>query len=328
MMALPVTAQEPPSAVALPDGFPTLEELEAMEADEVNELLGLRPKFDIPPAARRELRRIGVIAPDEGGFATRSLAGQPAALVRAALRASEGPVISRWGHILMRRALASRMDAPRGMSPVEFATRRARALSAMGENAVARALVQDVDGNNYNRALTNIAFRTYLATGDVLGMCPVARLKPDLREDGEWEMLQAICLAYLGETRSAERRLTRALADGVAPEIDVRLAQRFAGAAGNGRRAVNIEWDGVDELSPWTFSLARSLGVELPDGLGSAPRYQLADVGLPALPLDERVAVADRAAQRGVLSSAAMVDLYSQLYASDAFSAEEKRPVD
>lgn len=322
---LPGIAPDAPT-VTLPEGFPSLAELERMESDEVNQILGLKPKFDIPPAARRAMQRVGVIGSAEGAFHSASLSGQPAALVRAALRGSDGPVISRWGHILMRRALASRLDAPEGMSPAEFAALRAHALNGMGEATVARALVQDVDGNNYNRALTDAALDAYLATGDVLGMCPIARLRPELREDGEWELLQAICLAYVGEARSAERRLQRALGTGVAPEIDVRLAQRYAGAAGEGRRAVNIEWDGVDELTDWRFALARALGADVPEGLrNDAPRrFDTVDVMTPATPLLERVSGSDWAGARGVLSSSAMVDLYAQLYASDAYSAGDK----
>lgn len=320
-----LSVQGLPGGFVLPEDFPTLEELEAMEADEVNQLLGLRPKFDIPPAARRAMEKTGIIAMPEGGFHSRSLAGQPARLIRAALAGSEGPVVSRWGHILVRRALASRLDAPEGMDPAEFVALRAKALNAMGESNAARALVQDVDGSNYTPELIDAAFDAYLATGDVLGMCPAARLHGEFREDGEWELLQAICAAYLGEARSAERRLDRALGTGVAPEIDVRLAQRYAGAAGEGRRAVNIEWDDVDEMTPWRFALARSLGVEIPEGLQSA-RFALSEAIIPASPLRDRVDAANRAGARGVFSSAAMVDLYSQLWNSDQYDAAAKQP--
>ena len=311
----------------LPADFPTLAELEAMEDDEINELLGLRPKFDVPPAARRSLERVGVIASSEGGFPYGSLARQPAALVRAALEGTRGPMVSRWGHILVRRALASRLDAPAGMSPVEFAGLRASLLNRMGEARVAASLVQDVDGNYYDRALLDASFDAYLATGDILGMCPLARLHPDMREDGEWTLTQAICDAYLGETRSAERQLDRALGTGAAPEIDVRLAQRFAGAAGEGGRAVNIEWEGVDELSPWRLSLARALGVELPEALrGSAPaRFDYADVMIPAVPLAERVRAADSASTKGILSAQAAVDLYSQLFGNEEIEGDVRQ---
>ncbi|MGB3797535.1 MAG: hypothetical protein WA957_14680 [Alteraurantiacibacter sp.] len=314
------------SRVTMPANFPSLAELNAMEDDEVNEVLGLRPKFDIPPAARRAVEKVGIISGAEGGFPSASLANQPGALVLAALKASNGPIASRWGHILLRRALSSRLDAPRGLKPVAFAALRAQALNSMGEGAVARTFVQDVDGSEYDPALIDAALKAYLSTGDVLGMCPVARLQSDLRDDGEWEMLQALCSAYLGETRSADRRLQRTLGRGVADEIDVRLAQRFAYAAGESSRAVNIEWDGVDELTPWRYSLARSVGEDIREQLSADldAGYEISDVLIPATPLLRRVEVADTAGARGVLSSAAMVDLYSQLWASNSYDAADK----
>ncbi|MWV27809.1 hypothetical protein GRF63_07805 [Erythrobacter sp. GH3-10] len=301
-------------------------EINAMEDDEVNELLGLRPKFDIPAAARRAVEKVGILSQAEGGFPAGSLRNQPGALVAATLQASNGPVASRWGHILLRRVLASRLDAPRGLDPVAFAALRAQALNAIGEDAVARSLVQDIDGSQYNRALADAAFAAYLGTGDILGMCPVARLQGDLREDGEWELLKSICSAYLGEARSADRRLQRAFGTGVAEEIDVRLAQRYAGAAGEASRAVNIEWDGVDALSPWRYSLARAVGEDIPESLTADldADYAISDVLIPATPLLRRVEVADTAGERGVLSSSAMVDLYSQLWASDLYDAADK----
>src|SRR5690606_21693317 len=60
----------PAPRVELPSDFLTLAELEEMDQGEIDELLGLKPKFDIPPAARRAVREVGVIAPDEGGFPT------------------------------------------------------------------------------------------------------------------------------------------------------------------------------------------------------------------------------------------------------------------
>lgn len=301
--------------IPLPANFPSLAQLEAMDPDEIDELLGLKPKFDIPPAARRAMSEVGVIGQEEGGFDSASLAAQPPALVQAAIQATRGPLVSRWGHILLRRALASRLDAPQGMDPASFVALRASLLNRIGEGQTARALVQDVDSANYNAALASAAFDAYLATGDLLGICPVARLKSTLIEDAEWDMARAICAAYAGEAREAERDLQRILYYGQAPRIDALLAQRFAGAAGEGRRAVNIEWNNVDELTPWRFGLARQLGVELPQNLrsGAGPTYDISDVLIPAVPLPERVAAMDVAGERGILSSAAMVDLYSQL---------------
>ena len=118
----------PPLPAGLAGRLPSLRELEQMDDDELNALFGLTPEYDVPPGARRALREVGVIGPGEGGLPTGSLAGQPAALVRAALAATRGPLVSRWGHILLRRALASRLDAPRDMDPVAFAALRAAVL--------------------------------------------------------------------------------------------------------------------------------------------------------------------------------------------------------
>lgn len=296
--------------------LPPIEVLEKMDPDKLDELFGLKPKYDIPPGAQRSLEKVGVIGLVDGGFPSRALAGQPASLVQAALAGTKGPLVSRWGHILLRRALASRLDAPQGMDPVQFAALRAALLDRMGEGAAARALVQDIDSANYNPALAAAAFDAYLQTGDIVGMCPVAQLKGDLLDTPEWQMTRSICAAFGGESRRAEQELDRARSRGVAPRIDVLLAQRYAGAAGEGRQAVTIEWDEVDEMTPWRLALSRALGIEIPDRLRDDARSTLFrnDVFFPAAPLTQRAVAADRAARDGILSSTAIVDLYSQLW--------------
>ena len=317
-------------AVKLPTNLPSLAELEKMSPDEIDKLFGLKPKFDVPPGAHHALTQVGVIDRDEGGFAADSLASQPAALIRAVLDGTRKPLVSRWGHILLRRALASRLDPPSDMDPVEFIALRAALLDRIGEAQVARALVQDVESASYNPALANAAFDAYLATGDLLGICPVAQLNPDLIDTPNWQMARSICRAFAGGSEDAGRELDRDLYYGVAPRIDVLLAQRFAGAAGETRRDITIEWQGINQLNPWRFSLARTLGVDVPDALrkGAGPEYDFADIAIPAVPLAARVAAADRAGARGVLSSAAMVDLYSQLWADPSIDDSVKSRAD
>ncbi len=315
------------SDLGLPADFPSLAEIERMDVDEIDALFGLRPKFDIPPGAQRAVEQVGIIGPGEGGFATGSLAGQPAALVDAALRGIRGPLVSRWGHILLRRALASRMDAPQGMNPVSFVAQRAALLNRIGEGSVARSLVQDVDSANYDADLAGEALNAYLATGDILGICPVSQLKIDLRDDQDWQLARWVCAAYAGEPERAVRELARLRSRGTVPAIDALLAQRYAGAIGERRSAVNIEWDDVDELTPWRAGMARALGVELPARLrdGAGARYDIADVLTPAVPLQERIVSADRAAELGVISAAAMVDLYGQIFAHRELEPGEGR---
>lgn len=309
--------------------LPTVEELENLSTDQLDELLGLKPKYDIPPAARRSLARVGVLSPEEGGLPTQSLAKQPQSLVRAVLAGTKGPMVSRWGHILMRRALASRLAAPEGMNPVEFSALRAGVLNSMGEFIVARALVQDVDTANWDSTMTGEALTAYLAASDIVGACPAVRLQGAGREDAQWEMLQAICNAYAGEGALASSQLNAAQAERIAPEIDVLLAQRYAGAAGRGRGGTTVTWDGVEELNPWRFSLANAVGDTIPEELiagavdGPEGRYyRLAAAVTPALGLGQRARFAETAAGAGVLSASAMVDLYSQIYAEEAIGGD------
>jgi hypothetical protein len=209
---------------------------------------------------------------------------------------------------------------------VEFAALRAGLLNRMGEATVARALVQDVDSANYNPALAAAALDAYVASADVVGICPVARLKGDLLETPDWTIVRGICAAFDGEARLAERELERARYYGEVPRIDALLAQRFAGAAGDGRRAVNVEWNDVDELTPMRHSLARALSADIPAGLLAdlGPRLRRSEALMPAVPLGDRATAADLAARDGILSSRAMVDLYGQIWA-DGEVADEAR---
>lgn len=313
----PIPSAATPSVVGpIADSLPSLDELEALDPDDLDELLGLKPKFDIPAAARRSTERIGILDESEGGLPARSLGKQPASIVRAALAGIRGPLVSRWGHILMRRALASRLMAPNGMDPVEFAALRVGALNQIGEYAVARSLAQDVDTGNWDDALTDGALQSYIATTDIVGACPVVQIKGGERDDPQWQLLQSICYAFAGQGARSQANLNKAFRNKIAPAIDVLLAQRYAGSAGRGRRAVNLEWDGVNELTPWRYALATALGAEIPDSLleQTSPYLRLASASNPSIPVSDRIEGANLAARRGIFSSSALVDIYSASY--------------
>lgn len=105
------------------------------------------------------------------------------------------------------------------------------------------------------------------------------------------------------------------------------LAQRFAGAACRGRRAVTIEWDGVEDMTPWRFALATTLGVEIPERLTDdlGRYYQNVTATAPMVPVGQRVSAADIAAADGVLSAQAMVDLYSQIHGAEGTNDDAAR---
>jgi len=330
-VSVPVVQQVPgaastSAAPGLPAGvrIPTLQELERMSPEELDELLGLKPRSDMPPAARRSLKQVGVLADYEGGLPAGALANQSGALVRAALDGNKGQLVSRWGHILLRRALASRLDAPQGMNPADFAASRAALLVRMGEGEVARAVVQDVDAGNFTDSLTRAALDAYACTADITGICPVIAVQGGARKDAEWRVLRTVCQAFQGDGAAAMAQLDRMQGGKVWPEIDMLLAQKYAGAAGKSRRAVTIEWDGVSEITPWRYAFTIATGLEPPAAVmrGAPDRYAYSAAIAPMVPLTTRASGADKAAAAGILSSAAMVDLYSQIYAQEDITGE------
>ncbi|MDG2002146.1 MAG: hypothetical protein P8J20_02335 [Novosphingobium sp.] len=318
------SAESAAQKAALLARLPTLEELEDMTPDEFEEILDLKPKFDIPPAARRSMEQVGIISTDEGGFGGDSLVGVRSSLVRAALSKNRGRLVSRWGHILLRRALTSRLDAPEGMEPVDFVALRVGLLLRMGEADAARALVQDVDTGNFSLALTNLALDTYIANADFTGICPTMATRGSLRDDPQWEAAQSICLAYRGSGEAAMQRLDKALDNRKLARVDLLLAQKYAGAAGRVRRAVTIEWDKVKDMTPWRYGLATAVGMEVPDQLlaGAGSYYDKTTSLAPAASLARRADAADRTAGLGILSSSAMIDLYSQIYSDPEVSGQ------
>ena len=330
VQAVPDQPASPPStaraeaARRLLDRLPDLEDLEKMDTDEIDELLGLKPTFDIPDAARRSTDVVGILATYEQGMRADSLLNYDGMFVRRVVEGTKGPLVSRWGHILLRRALASRLAAPNGMDGAEFAALRAGLLNRIGEHTIARAVVQEIDTADYSPALIASAYDAYVSLGDFTGACPMVRLHGRAREDRDWELLRGICSTYAGESSGMDR-IERLRRRSEGTQIDALLAQKYAGAVGRTRRAVTLEWDDVDELTPWRYGLATATGAEVPESLfsaGGAPYLRLASTS-PSAGLTTRAAGADVAASEGILSSAAMVDLYSQIYADPEIEGAE-----
>lgn len=322
IQAVPGDDTAPVSASGKP--LPSLRELEAMSPEDLDLLLGIKPRSDMPAGARRAVKQTGVLDASEGGLAAWSLAGQNASLVRASIMGNKGRLVSRWGHILLRRALVSRLDAPAGIDPADFAAMRAALLVRMGEGAAARALVQDVDASNYTPGLTQAAFESYVATADLTGICPVMSVQASTRKDPQWQVLKSICSAFSGDDTAGLAQLDRQTYAGALPKIDMLLAQKYAGAAGKAKRAVTVEWKDVKEMTPFRYALSLGTGVTPPEALMKDAGWQYAAVTAtaPMVGLKDRAAAADRAGQAGVLSSAAMVDLYSQIYEQDDITGE------
>lgn len=276
-----------------------------------------RPKADIPSSGQRSLARVGVLDQSDGGFPALSTYYLNGAFVEGVVGKMRGRFVSRWGHILTRRVLLSRLATPVGMNGADWAAMRAQLLVRMGEADAARATVQSVDSGNFTRALEDAALASFVATADPVGLCPITALTAAGRPGNDWELVRAICSAFANEGTNAMSQLDRAMRQGKGSKIDILLAQKFAGAATNARRAVKIEWDDVEALTPWSIGLSFATGIEPPKPLQekAGANYAVLASRAPMLPLKSRASAADVAAARGLMSAQAMIDLYGEIYA-------------
>jgi len=215
------------------------------------------------------------------------------------------------------------------MNGADWTALRARLLMRMGEVDAARALVQEVDSGAFTPALENVAMDAYVATSDILGACPILRITAARRQDATFQVVRQICRSFGGEGAAAMSELERLRRRGVGggfENVDILLAQKYAGSALESRKAVKIEWGEAEALTPWRYGMALAVGLQPPAGLmaQAGHTYDPIAARAPMLPLPDRAAAADFAAARGILSSAAMVDLWSQIWGDDELEGEWK----
>ncbi|EZP56750.1 hypothetical protein [Sphingomonas sp. RIT328] len=276
-------------------------------------------QYEMPLSARRSLDRVGPAGPREGALAPDAFGEADGRYLERLMRSVAAPLPSRWLSILLRRTLVAQVDTPAAVDGADFAAERAWLLLRMGEAVGARAVVQSVDNDNYTPKLYQVALNTALATGDPAEMCPIADAALAATHERGWSLAQAMCAGLAGEPARAKALVTAARRRNVATGIDLQLAQKVVGAGPNGGQAVTIEWAGVDTLTAWRFGLAAATGVTIPDSLfataGAQARYWYALS--PSIPMADRLPAAEAAAGQGVLSSAALVDLYGALDAAN-----------
>ncbi|PTQ64443.1 hypothetical protein C8J45_103292 [Sphingomonas sp. PP-CE-3G-477] len=276
-------------------------------------------QYEMPASARRSLATVGPVTASEGGLDTDAFGDADGQYVETLMRRLSAPLPSRWMSILLRRALVSHVDTPSRTNGADFAAERAWLLLRMGESVAARAVAQNVDTDNYTPKLYQVAMNTALATGDPAGLCPLVTGAMRYAPARGWTMAQAMCAGLSGNPAQASPLIATAKRRNVASGVDLLLAQKVVGAGAQGRQAVTIEWDGVDRLTAWRFGLAMATGVTVPDELyGTAgPQVKYWQALSPSVALGDRLAPAEAAAGQGVLSSAALVDLYAAAATDD-----------
>lgn len=319
------TRPSSPTATATEDDDKEGEDEDDDDEDEETEAV---IRYDVPPAARRSLSAVGIISPASGGFPSDAFGQINGEFLKNALRETKGPLASRWATIMGRRLLVSRTDTPSGIDGADWTAERAWLLLRMGDAVTSRQLVQQVDAGRYSKRLYQVAMQTFLANGDLGGMCPLADEGARIVADPTWKMARPICASLAGEQGTATALLNQGRSQRWTTGIDYLLAEKAIGAGINGRRSVKIEWDKVDGINAWRFGLAAATGLQPPARL-------FTDAGrhvdgwkalLPMTSVTSRVKAAPGAAALGVMSNRVMVDLYSQIPDdADAIEADQGR---
>jgi hypothetical protein len=269
-------------------------------------------RYDVPPTARRSLKQIGIMSEAGGGFPATAFGSVKGEFLLNAARSTKGPLASRWGTIMARRALASRTNTPTDVSGADWVAERAALILRMGDAVVARQLIQQVDSGVYTERLLEVSMPIFLANADLSGMCPIADAGSQKTESPEWKTALSICASLAGEQARATSLLNQVRNKGWVKGVDYLLTEKAVGAGTNGRRTVKIEWDKVTTMTNWRHGMAQATGIEPPEALYASMGKQ-ADgwrAQLPMISVKTRVATASGAAALGVLSNRAMVDIY------------------
>ena len=325
--AEPGNAAEPDAPVSVPSSArEDLPDVTDSAAEDLRELRPTRPTYtlDVPDELKRPVDVVGVLDPSNWGLGPNAFGTARGAYHASLMRELEAPLPSRWQSMLLRRALMSRIPAPAGADPVDWVAERAALLLRMGEADGARSLVQSVDVVDYTPLMIQVGLDTALATGDPAALCPLVQPGRALGDQPVWRMADAICAALAGEAARASEAIDRVRGSRAATGADLLLAEKVVGAGTDTRRAVSVEWDEVDQLTPWRFGLAAATGMTIPQPLlrGSNLRMQAWFARAPMVPVAQRVEPAFAAAALGVFSNNALVELYSL-----AFDAENEDEV-
>jgi hypothetical protein len=316
----PVVPGTPPPLVPLPSlagqeesDEALSEELAALQ-EQLAEQLALTQA--LPPSARRSLDLIGPLSQANGGFAASSLGNIGGRYAQTLVRRTGGRIVSRWASLGLQKLLLSELNTPQGINGANWAAERAALLLRIGSADGAVRMVQAIDPPAATPRLLDVALTSYVSAADPLGMCPLLPFARDTAKGKEWQLIRAICSGFSGEGSSAREQIDRARRQSGMDRIDVVLAEKIVGASLNGRRAVTVQWDDVNQLTRWRFGLALTAGIEPPEALyASADRnYQAWRARAPMAPLASRVQAADMAAAMGVLSSRDMIDLYGATF--------------
>ena len=249
--------------------------------------------------------RAGLLTQSEGGTRADLFAGSDARFLSALLARIDAPLASRWGQILLQRALLSAADAPQPVNPADWVAARAGALVRLGAGTDAHRLVSRIAIDRYTAPLYGAAAQAAVAAGDPMALCPLSPLARVLTESPTWSLADAMCLSILGDDVGASLLFDRLRRSRDLSAFDIGLAERVASATGGSRRGANPEWVEAGGLTAWRIGLASAAGLEIPADLlaAASPAARAWYVRLPGQSLESRAGLAPAVAATGAIST-------------------------
>ena len=283
----------------------------------LEELLTAQPvqQVEYPSDVRRDPRLAGTLDPQALDLGTRPWGAASGKSLEILMRRMNTPLASRWAHIGLRNALLASAPAPADVHPADWAAERAWLLLRMGEADAARLLIASVDTDRFTPKMRQVALQSALASSDPAAMCPletgISKVEPRVAS-----LVTAICASLSGEAERAAADIEAARRRGRVGAIDLALADKVVGAGAETSRAVTIEWEPVDRLNSWRYGLATATAMMPPERLLNASSLQTQAwlARAPMFSATQRIPAARVAAGLGVLSSQALIDLYSNAY--------------
>jgi hypothetical protein len=283
----------------------------------LEELLADKPvqQVEYPSDARRDPRFAGTLDPQALDLGTRPWGAASGKALQTLMRRMNTPLASRWAHIGLRNALLASAQAPADVNPADWAAERAWLLLRMGEADASRLLIASVDSDRFTPKMRQVALQSALATSDPSAMCPLesglSKVEPRVAP-----LVTAICASLSGEAERAAADIEAARRRGRVGAIDLALADKVVGAGAETSRAVTVEWEPVDRLNSWRYGLSTATAMMPPERLlnGASLQTRAWLARAPMFSAMQRIPAARIAAGLGVLSSQALIDLYSTAY--------------
>lgn len=252
---------------------------------------------------------IGLIGPAEGGFAPAFWQGSRRLVIEDGLALLAAAPLSRSAADLYRRVLVSRGPLPQGASGgTPILALRLEALHAGGFAEDALRLARLVPAAELEASMAAPAARAALAAGETDAACTYLAQLP---ASGTGELarfsleLGALCQARAGMQVAALLSVDLAREQGASSDTFIALATRAAGGP-------RLDLPSDEIVTSLDYALAREGGHDLTadvlDRAEPALLVPLANGSMLAWPA--RIEAAERAAVRGLMSGAALADLY------------------